>query len=160
MNIKNYLIVGTITLTAAFGFIGCGNSSQSADTLPLMDVSEDGKTLYANFDKTDIGTAAGSGVTIDEGEYLIIDSGITEGAVHVKVTAGGDDINEVPSSDNPATIDYEFSTVGTTEYQEIAPGSYTVFARIIINYMCYFYSYSKLFSSHHSIAFLLLASSL
>ncbi len=127
MNIKNYLIVGTITLTAAFGFIGCGNSSQSTDKLPLMDVSEDGKTVYANFDKTDIGTAAGSGVKIDEGEYLIIDSGITEGAVQVKVTAGGDDINEVPSSDNPATIDYEFSSVGTTEYQEIAPGSYTVF---------------------------------
>ena len=127
MNIKNQIILGAITLTAALGFIGCGNSSQTADKLPLLDVSEDGKTLYANFDKTDTGTAAGSGITIDEGEYLIIDSGITEGAVQVKVTAGGDDINEVPSSDNPATIDYEFSSVGTTEYQEIAPGNYTVF---------------------------------
>ncbi len=129
MKIKNLFIVGIITLTTAFGATGCGNTTSDSEQLPLMDVSDDGKTLYANFDNTDIGTGAGSGITLENDEYLVIDSQISEGAVHVKVISGSD-IEEMPSTDKPATIDYEFSSIGSTEYQEITPGDYTVFVEV------------------------------
>ena len=97
----------------------------------FIDVTDDGG-LIAYFDKTDKDTMGGSGITIDEGEYLAIDSQLTEGKVQVKVTHGGSDIDTVPTEDTSTmpTIDYEFEGVGETEYGMIEPGDYMVMVNV------------------------------
>ena len=112
--IDKLMCASLITIFTIVGCTGCGNSTTEAKT--FIDVSEDSKTVTANFDKTGKGTGGGSGITIDEGEYLSLDCGLTEGSVHVTVKA--------------ATIDYVFSEEGVTEYDEIAPGSYMVFVTV------------------------------
>lgn len=94
---------------------------------PLLDVTEDGGCI-ATFDKTDKGTGGGTGITIGDGEYLVIDTALTAGQVQVRVVSGGSDMEKVPVPDNsqPATIDYVFEGSGTTEYMEIQPGNYMV----------------------------------
>ncbi|MBR1738344.1 MAG: hypothetical protein IJ736_15280 [Firmicutes bacterium] len=105
---------------------GVQESSQE-EIKTLINVTDDGG-LAANFDKTGKGTGGGSGITINEGEYLVIDSQLTEGKVQVTVTHGGSDINTVPTEDTSTmpTIDYEFEGVGETEYGTISPGDYMV----------------------------------
>lgn len=126
--IFNLALAGLVITTAMVSFIGCGNNA-SDDNEPktFIDVTEDGKKVTAFFDKTGKGTAGGSGITINEDEYLVIDSQVTDGAVQVKVASGGDNINEAPIDDEKqATIDYEFDSIGITEYYEIPAGSYMV----------------------------------
>ena len=105
------------------------NSPQESaqEAKPLIDVRDDGG-LTANFDNTAKDTMGGSGITIKEGEHLIIDSQLTAGKVGVRVTHGGSDINTVPTEDTSTmpTIDHEFEGVGETEYGMIEPGDYMV----------------------------------
>jgi hypothetical protein len=122
--IDKLMFASLILIFTLVGLTGCGNSS--AEPRTFIDVSEDGKIVTANFDKTGKGTGGGSGITIEEGEYLVLDCELTKGSVHVMVTSGGDDIHENPTEEKPATIDYVFSEAGITEYDEIAPGSYMV----------------------------------
>ena len=115
-----------ILIFTIVGFTGCGSADSSGEPKTFIDVNEEGTVVTANFDKTGKGTGGGSGITIEEGEYLVIDCGLTEGSVHVTVASGGDDISENPTEEKPATIDYVFTDAGLTEYEEIAPGSYMV----------------------------------
>lgn len=122
-----YIAAAVMTL----GIIaGCGKGAATgADAEPatLMDTADDG-SVTAHFDKTEKGTGAASGITIGEGEYLAIDTNLTEGKVRVRVVSGGSDIEAVPLEDSGkmATIDYVFSESGTTEYGMIEPGDYMV----------------------------------
>ena len=88
--IDKVMCTSLILIFTIVGFTGCGTSASEPKT--FIDVSEDGKTVTANFDKTGKGTGGGSGITIEEGEYLAIDCGLTKGSVHVTVVSGGDDI--------------------------------------------------------------------
>ena len=121
--IFNLALAGLVITTAMVSFIGCGkNASDDDEPKTFIDVTEDGKKVTAFFDKTGKGTAGGSGITINEDEYLVIDSQVTDGVV-----SGGDNINEAPIDDEKqATIDYEFDSIGITEYYEIPAGSYMV----------------------------------
>ncbi|MBR1443593.1 MAG: hypothetical protein IJ583_08675, partial [Firmicutes bacterium] len=105
------------------------NQQQNAKT--FIDIRNDGG-LTANFDDTEEGTGGGSGITIAEGQYLSIDSSLTAGKVQVTVTSGGSDINEDPTKDSGKmpTIDYEFESIGVTDYYEIEPGDYMVFVKV------------------------------
>ncbi len=106
---------------------GCGRvESSSEEPKTFIDISDDGKILQANFDKTEVGTMGASGIEIKEGEYLVLDSEITEGSVNVEVYRGGDDINTLPLGETEDTIAYTFDRKGITEYGEIQPGSYMV----------------------------------
>lgn len=120
--INKLMCASLLIIFSIVGMTGCGNGTEEPKT--FIDVSEDGKIVTANFDKTGKGTGGGSGITIGEDEYLVIDCGLTKGSVQVKVTSGGDDIDEDPTEEKPATIDYVFSEAGVTEYDEITPGSY------------------------------------
>ena len=108
-------------------FTGCGAKKAKEDEpKTFIDVTDDG--LVAHFYGKDKGVAGGSGISIEEGQYLSIDNRLTEGRVHVTVTAGGDDVNTAPTAnDKPATIDYTFDQEGgVTDYFEIKPGNYMV----------------------------------
>lgn len=104
----------------------CGRKEDNnEEPLALIDARADG-SIVSNYDKTDIGTGGGSGFTIEEGEYLVIETALTEGKVHVRVTHDDSDIDKVPvaDTDTAAVIDYVFEGSGTTEYMEIEPGNY------------------------------------
>ncbi len=123
---RNSLIRLTAVLMAAAMILmiaACGKKETEPKT--FIDVLDDG-SVVANFDQTGKGTAGGSGITIGENEYLMIDTALTEGKVHVTVVRTGNDINNPPTSesDTPATIDYIFEESGNIEYMEIKPGDY------------------------------------
>ena len=133
---KKKLFALAAVLLMGFVMAGCGESqgtsqestqASTQEAKALIDVTDDGG-LVANFDKTEKGTGGGSGITIGEGEYLVIDSQLTEGKVQVTVTHGGSNINTAPTEDTSTmpTIDYEFEGVGETEYGMISPGDYMV----------------------------------
>lgn len=130
LSLRKFFITCTFALFATFICVGCGNKSTSSEPKTFIDVDDEGKVVTANFDKTGKGTAGGTGITIEAGEHLVVDTGLAEGKVHVKVISGGDNIDDTPTSDKNATIDYVFSGTGTTEYSEIQPGSYMVFVEV------------------------------
>ena len=126
--VTKMMCASLLIIFSVVGMTGCGKSSAEPKT--FIDVSEDGKTVTANFDKTGEGTGGGSGISIEEDEYLVIDCGLSKGAVHVTVASGGDDISEVPTVGKSSAIDYVFTEEGVTEYAEIAPGSYMVLVNV------------------------------
>ena len=102
----------------------CGKKeAKEIEPKTFIDVLDDG-SVVANFDKTEKGTGGGSGIMIEEGEYLMIETALTVGEVQVRVVRGGSDIDTPPTkeTDTPATIDGVFEGIGTTEYLEIRPG--------------------------------------
>ena len=136
---KNKLLVLMIAAVIGFSALsmtGCGAETAQNDgevvqeeVKPLIAVTETG--LTATFDQTETGNGGGSGITIGEGEYLVIDSELTEGKVQVRVTRGGSDINTPPTENETApTIDYEFEEPGVTEYGMIEPGDYMVMVNV------------------------------
>ena len=130
ISLRKSFIISTFIIFAAFFCVGCGNKSTASEPKTFIDVDDEGKLVTANFDKTGKGTAGGTGITIEEGEYLIIDTGLTKGKVHVKVISGGDDIDDVASIEDSATVDHVFSGTETTEYKELQPGNYMVFVEV------------------------------
>ena len=115
------LAAAAVTAAMLVSLAACSSAKKDAgadgseDVKTFIDVLEDG-SIVCYLDKTEKGTGGGSSITIEEGEYLVIDSEITDGSVHVKVTHGGDDINEAPvDNDTPATIDYVFEESGKTK---------------------------------------------
>ena len=120
---RTVLIMMAAVMIAALA--ACGRKEDNKEPLALIDARADG-SIVSNYDKTDIGTGGGSGFTIEEGEYLVIETALTEGKVHVRVTHDDSDIDKVPvaDTDTAAVIDYVFEGSGTTEYMEIEPGNY------------------------------------
>lgn len=117
--------IAAVFVAAVMIFTIMGCTKKDAEPKTFIDVLEDG-SVVANFDKTGKGTGGGSGITIGENEYLVIDTALTEGKVHVTVVRGSTDVDDPPSleDDTPATIDFVFEGSGTTEYMEIQPGDY------------------------------------
>ena len=130
LSLRKFFITCAFALFATFICVGCGSKSASSEPKTFIDVDNEGKVFTANFDNTGKGTAGGSGLTIEDGEHLVVDTGLLEGKVHVKVISGGNDIDDTPTSDGYATIDYVFSGTGTTEYSEIQPGNYMVYVEV------------------------------
>ena len=91
----------------------------------FIDVLEDG-SIVASFERTEKGTGGGTGFTIEEGEYLLIETDLTEGRVHGRVFSGGSDIEAPPTGaeETPAAVDFVFEGAGKTEYRLIQPGNY------------------------------------
>lgn len=115
-----------VSAVMIFAIAACGKKeAKDSEPKTFIDVLEDG-SVVANFDKTGKGTGGGSGIIIEENEYLVIDTALTEGKVHVTVVRGSTDQDNPPAlnDDTPAAIDVVFEGSGTTEYMEIQPGDY------------------------------------
>lgn len=115
-----------ISAVMIFAIAGCGKKeAKDSEPKTFIDVLEDG-SVVANFDKTAKGTGGGSGIIIEENEYLVIDTALTEGKVHVSLVRGSTDPDNPPTvdDDNPASIDGIFEDSGTIEYMQIEPGDY------------------------------------
>lgn len=123
--IKKLTVIAT-AVVLVICLAACGKKeAKEGEPKTFIDVLDDG-SVVANFDKTEKGTGGGSGITIGEGEYLMIETALTEGKVQVRVVRGGSDIDTPPTkeTDTPTTIDSLFEGSGTTEYLEIKPGDY------------------------------------
>ena len=130
---KKKILALAAAVLIGIAMAGCsgGQNTSQQNIKALIDLTDDGG-LVANFDKTDKGTGGGSGIMINEGEYLVIDSHLTEGKVKVKVTSGGSDINTIPTENTGTapSVDHEFEGTGETEYKNIISGDYMVFVNV------------------------------
>ena len=98
----------------------------------VLDVSDDGKIIYATFDKTWKGTGVGSGITIEPGEHLIIDSKLVNGKVQVNMISESSPMSteETMFKHSENTINCEFTESGRTEYNLISPGNYIIYVQV------------------------------
>ena len=123
------LLSAVVAALMVMSISACGakkDSGSEEEPKTFIDVTDDGGVI-CYLDKTGKGTGGGSGMKIEEGEYLVIDTELTEGKVHVKVTAGGSDMEKNPvEADTEPTIDYVFEESGKTEYMEIEAGDYMI----------------------------------
>ena len=132
MSVKRAL-AAVLCAATVFGMAACGASDEPEDTKAFMETTDNG--VVVNLDKDTKGTGGGSGVTVGDGQMLMIDNQLTDGAVEVRVSSGGSDIEEAPTEnmDTP-TIERELTAeedaIGETEYGEIEPGDYMIFAEV------------------------------
>ena len=124
----------TLLVAAAMFFVLSGCSKKEADEKQhqiALEVLEDGG-LAANFDNSEKKNGSGSGISIGEGQNLMLETALSKGKVHVTVVSGGTDIEEVPinKADTPPTIDYLAEGTGTIEYMEIRPGDYMFYVDV------------------------------
>ena len=110
MKRKFMMRIAAVLAAAAMIFAAAACGKKSAEPKTFIDVLDDGSVL----------------ITIGENEYLVIDTALTEGKVHVTVVRGGTDADNPPAldDDTPAAIDFVFEESGRTEYMEIGAGDY------------------------------------
>lgn len=129
---KKQILMGILVSVMVLSLAGCGRKQEEQEKEPetFIDVSEDGKTVYANFRDADQGTGGGTGIEIGEEEHLQIDSALEKGEVRVKITQGGDDIEVLPSADAEAVFERVYSAEAVTEEAELEAGSYMIFVTV------------------------------
>lgn len=119
------LVVMAAVFVSALSGCSTGNKKEK-ESKTFIDVTEDG--LVAHFDAKDKEITGGSGITVKEGQDIVVDNQLTKGQVHITASPGGDDINTVPSEEEvTASIDQVCNEEGgMTEYHNVVPGSYMV----------------------------------
>ena len=126
-----------ITILIAFLFVlmltGCHNKSGKPD---LEVVPHDDNTITITADKAGISGVGGAGITIADGQQLIIDSALSKGSIQLKLfldnePAGLDaSLDEILHTDETPALDVKINSAGTTEYP-LQPGEYTLFVNVL-----------------------------
>ena len=126
-----------ITILIAFLFVlmltGCHNKSGKPD---LEVVPHDDNTITITADKAGISGVGGAGITISEGQQLVIDSALSKGSILLKLfldnePAGVDaSLDEILHTDETPALDVTVNSAGTTEHP-LQPGEYTLFVNVL-----------------------------
>ena len=126
-----------ITISIAFLFVlmlaGCRNKSNKPD---LEVVPHDDNTITITADKAGISGVGGAGITIAEGQQLVIDSALSKGSIQLKLfrddePAGVDaSLDEILHTDETPALDLTINSAGTTEHP-LQPGEYTLFVNVL-----------------------------
>ena len=128
---KKRTVTTIVVLMMALVLAACGKK-QAEEPKPFIDVSEDGKSIWANLDDADKDVAGGSGITVGENEKLVIDSAIEKGSVLVRIIPGGSDMEKPPVGDNQEEPVFEKSFTKDDKQEELTPeaGDYTIFVSV------------------------------
>ena len=124
-----------ITILIAFLFAlilsSCWSSKPSLEVMP-----HDDNTITITADKAGISGVGGAGITISEGQQLIIDSALSKGSIQLKLfldnePAGLDaSLDEILRADETPALDVTVNSAGTTEHP-LQPGEYTLFVNVL-----------------------------
>ena len=126
-----------ITIFIAFLFVlmltGCHNKSGKPD---LEVVPHDDNTITITADKAGISGVGGAGITIADGQQLVIDSALSKGSIQLKLfldnePAGVDaSLDEILHTSETPALDVTVNSAGTTEHP-FHPGEYTLFVNVL-----------------------------
>ena len=126
-----------ITILIAFLSIlmltGCRSKTSKPD---LEVVPHDDNTITITADKAGISGVGGAGITIEEGQQLIIESALSKGSIQLKLfqedePAGVDaSLDEILHTDETPALDVTVNSAGITEYP-LQPGEYTLFVNVL-----------------------------
>ena len=124
-----------ITILIAFLSVlmlsGCRSSKPSLEVMP-----HDDNTITIKADKAGISGVGGAGITISEGQQLVIDSALSKGSIQLKLfrddePAGVDaSLDEILCTDETPALDVTINSAGTTEHP-LQAGEYTLFVNVL-----------------------------
>ena len=126
-----------ITIFIAFLFVlmltGCHNKSGKPD---LEVVPHDDNTITITADKAGISGVGGAGITVADGQQLIIDSALSKGSIQLKLFLDNEpadvdaSLDEILHTDETPALDVTVSSASTTEHP-LQPGEYTLFVNVL-----------------------------
>jgi hypothetical protein len=94
----------------------------------------DDNTITITADKAGISGVGGAGITITDGQQLIIDSALSKGSIQLKLFPDNDDVDasldEILHTDETPALDVTVNSAGTTEHP-LQPGEYTLFVNVL-----------------------------
>ena len=115
-----------ITILIAFLSVlmltGCRSRKPSLEVMP-----HDDNTITITADKAGISGVGGAGITIADGQQLIIDSALSKGSIQLKLFL--DNESALHTDETPA-LDVTVNSAGTTEHP-LQPGEYTLFVNVL-----------------------------
>ena len=124
-----------ITILIAFLFAlilsSCRSSKPSLEVVP-----HDDNTITIKADKAGISGVGGAGITISEGQQLVIDSALSKGSIQLKLfldnePAGVDaSLDEILHTDETPALDVAINSAGKTEHP-LKLGEYTLFVNVL-----------------------------
>ena len=126
-----------ITILIAFLSIlmltGCRSKTSKPD---LEVVPHDDNTITITADKAGISGVGGAGITITDGQQLIIDSALSKGSIQLKLFLDNEpadvdaSLDEILHTDETPALDVTVNSTGKTEHS-LQPGEYTLFVNVL-----------------------------
>ena len=113
--------------------VGCQseNSKPDLEVMPHVD-----NTITITADKAGISGVGGAGITIAEGQQLIIDSALSKGSIQLKLFLDNDpagvdaSLDEILHTGETPALDVTVNSAGTTEHP-LQAGEYTLFVNVL-----------------------------
>ena len=122
-----------IAMLMAFMLVGC----KAKDSKPSLEIMpNDDNTISITADKAGISGGGGAGITVSEGQKLVIDSTLSKGEIQIRffrdeAPANPDaSVDEVLHTNDAPALDVTVSAAGTTEHT-VDSGSYTIMVNVL-----------------------------
>jgi hypothetical protein len=127
------IITVLIALLTALMLVGC-KANDSKPNLEIM--PNDDNTISITADKAGISGGGGAGITVSEGQELVIDSTLSKGEIQIKffldkAPANPDvSVAEILHTNDDPALDVTVSASGKTKHT-VDPGSYTIMVNVL-----------------------------
>ena len=122
-----------IAMLMAFMLVGC----KAKDSKPSLEIMpNDDNTISITADKAGISGGGGAGITVSEGQKLVIDSALSKGEIQIKffrdeAPANPDaSVAEILHTNDDPALDVTVSASGNTEHT-VDSGNYTIMVNVL-----------------------------
>ena len=131
MKIKICTILFALLITLILAGCMTKNSKPNLEIMP----DDDSNTIFITANKAGISGGGGAGITVSDGQKLVIDSTLSKGEIQIrffrdKAPANPDaSVEEILHTNDDPALDVTVSAAGTTEHT-VDPGSYTIMVNV------------------------------
>jgi len=122
-----------IAMLMAFMLVGC----KAKDSKPSLEIiPSDDNTISITADKAGISGGGGAGITVSDGQKLVIDSTLSKGEIQIRffreeAPANPDaSVAEILHTNDDPALDVTVSASGKTEHT-VDPGNYTIMVNVL-----------------------------
>ena len=132
MKIKICTILFALLITLILAGCMTKNSKPSLEIMP----DDDSNTIFITANKAGISGGGGAGITVSEGQKLVIDSALSKGEIQIRffrdeAPANPDaSVDEILHTNDAPALDVTVSAAGTTEHT-VDSGSYTIMVNVL-----------------------------
>ena len=127
------IITILIALLVALMLVSC-KAKESKPSLEI--IPSDDNTISITADKAGISGGGGAGITVSDGQKLVIDSTLSKGEIQIRffreeALANPDaSVAEILHTNDDPALDVTVSTSGKTEHT-VDPGNYTIMVNVL-----------------------------